>query len=166
MNAVMGNSQSGRDSGWAGWLLGHFPPGQFGRYLAVGVFNTAFGYGTYAGFTALLTGHIPFAYLFASVISSFLNITFSFLNYKRFIFKTKGNYLREWLRCLIVYGGASLAGTALLAPIVFATRRLTGSESAAPYIAGALLTAITVIGSFLGHKNFSFAQTGRSARQI
>jgi len=24
-------------------LTGHFPPGQFGRYLAVGVWNTLFG---------------------------------------------------------------------------------------------------------------------------
>ena len=69
--------------------MNHFPPGQFGRYLVVGLGNTAFGYGTYAGLTALLTPHIPYAYIVASVISSFLNITFSFFNYKWFIFRPR-----------------------------------------------------------------------------
>src|SRR4029077_16008540 len=43
-------------------ITGHIPPGQFGRYLVVGVWNTAFGYSTYAAFTALLTPRIPHAY--------------------------------------------------------------------------------------------------------
>lgn len=92
--------------------------------------------------------------------ASFLNITFSFLNYKWFIFRTKGNYLREWLRCVLVYGTGSLIGTALLGPLVFAFKYVTGVERSAPYIAGALLTAIMVPASFLGHKNYSFVQTG------
>lgn len=140
----------------------NFPPGQFGRYLIVGAFNTAFGYGTYAGFTVLLTGHIPFAYILASLISGFLNITFSFLNYKWFIFKTRGGYLREWMRCNVVYGGTALLGTALLGPTVFAIRHLTSAVRVAPYVAGALLTAVTVVLGFLGHKNYSFA-TGHSS---
>ena len=148
------------------WLLRiteHFPPGQFGRYLIVGVVNTAVGYGTYAGLTALLTPHVPNAYMLASLISSFLNITFSFLTYKRFIFKTKGNYLREWSRCIVVYGGTGLVGTALLGPMVFAIRHLTPTERSAPYIAGALIALVTAVSGFLGHKHFSFAKT--SVRQ-
>lgn len=156
----IGGLKAGRASRWIDGVLSHFPPGQFGRYLTVGVVNTVFGYGTYAALTALLTPHIPFAYLLASVAASFLNITFSFLNYKWFIFRTKGNYLREWLRCVLVYGTGSLIGTALLGPLVFAVKYVTGAERSAPYIAGALLTAITVPASFLGHKNYSFAQTG------
>ena len=42
--------------------------------------------------TALLTPHVPFAYMLASVISGLLAISFSFLNYKWFIFKTKGTF--------------------------------------------------------------------------
>jgi putative flippase GtrA len=143
--------------GWGAWIVDHFPPGQFGRYLAVGLVNTAFGYGTFAGLTALLTPHVPFAYVPASVISSFLNISFSFLSYKWLIFKTKGNYLREWSRCVVVYGGTSLIGALILPITVLLVRHLTSSDRSAPYVAGALLMAATTVAGFLGHKNFSFA---------
>lgn len=142
---------------WIQWILNHFPPGQFGRYLLVGLVNTAFGYSLYAGLTALLTPHIRFAYIVASVISGLVNITFSFLNYKWFIFKTRGNYLREWSRCIVVYGGTMLAGTAILPVTVFLLRHLTPADRSAPYIAGALQMGAAVVAGFLGHKHFSFA---------
>jgi putative flippase GtrA len=145
------------DSDFAVSILKHFPPGQFARYLVVGLVNTAFGYGTYAGLTALLTPHIPCAYMVASVISSFLNITFSFLNYKWFIFKTKGNYLREWSRCILVYGGGAVIVAALLPVAVFAVRHFSSAVKSAPYIAGAMVMGLMVFLSFWGHKNFSFA---------
>src|SRR6185437_13269530 len=94
------------ESRWGARVVHHFPPGQFGRYLAVGVCNTVFGYGVYAGLTALLTPHVAYAYIWASLIGSVFSITFAFFNYKIFVFKTKGNYLREWSRCIVVYGGA------------------------------------------------------------
>ena len=142
---------------WIRWVVNHFPPGQFGRYLVVGLVNTAFGYGTYAALTAVLTPHIPFAYMVASLISGLANITFAFLNYKWFIFKTKGNYLREWSRCILVYGGTMAVGTAVLPVTVFLVRHLTPADRSAPYIAGALQMGGNVIAGFLGHKHFSFA---------
>ena len=95
-------------------LTAHIPPAQFSRYLLVGLWNTAFGYGTYAGLTALLTPRMAHAYIVASLIGNLLAITSAFIAYKWFVFKTKGNYLREWLRCVAVYGGAALLGTLLL----------------------------------------------------
>ena len=142
---------------WAERILSHFPPGQFGRYLIVGLANAAFGYGTYAGLTALLTPHLPYPYVFAYMIAYFLNVTFSFLNYKWFIFKTKGRYLQEWMRCIAVYGATALLGTSLLAPTVFAIRHFAGVERAAPYLAGVLISAITLLTGFMGHRSFSFA---------
>jgi putative flippase GtrA len=144
--------------GWVEWIVDHFPPGQFGRYLAVGVANTAFGYGTYAGLTALFTPHIPFAYMLASVISGFINISFAFLNYKWFIFKTKGSYFREWSRCVVVYGSTMATGTVILPFTVFLVRHLTQADKSAPYIAGGLQISANVIAGFLGHKHFSFAK--------
>jgi putative flippase GtrA len=140
-------------------IIQQFPPGQFTRYLIVGLVNTAFGYGIYAALTALLTPHIPFAYMAASLVSSLINITFAFFTYKLFIFKTTGNYLREWFRCVIVYGSSILVGTLLLPFLVLAVRLLTPAHTSAPYIAGALLTGANVFTSFLGHKHFSFAPT-------
>lgn len=133
-----------------------FPAAQFGRYLVVGVCNTLFAYGSYAGLTALLTNRVAGAYVVASMISIPVNITFTFLCYKWFVFKTVGNYLQEWLRCIVVYGSGSLVGTALLPLFVYALRGM-GFGRSSPYVAGAALTAVTAMLSFLGHKKFSFA---------
>jgi putative flippase GtrA len=137
-------------------LTSHFPPGQFGRYLVVGAWNTVFGYGAYAALTALLTPKIPYAYVAASFLSSVLNITVAFLGYKWFVFKTKGNYLREWARCVMVYSGSITIGLVLLPVLVGVIRHATRYERSAPYIAGALLTGISVVFSFVGHRRFSF----------
>jgi putative flippase GtrA len=143
-------------------LTSHIPPSQFGRYLVVGLWNTIFGYSSYALLTAALTPRLPYAYILAGVLSSVLNITLAFLNYKWFIFKTTGNYLREWLRCLLVYSGGIVLGAALLPVTVFAIRHLTRAHASAPYIAGALLMGVNAVVSFLGHKKFSFGATSAS----
>jgi putative flippase GtrA len=143
-------------------LTSHIPPRQLGRYLLVGVWNTAFAYGTFALFTYLLGHYIPASYMVASVLSSLLNITVSFLGYKWFVFRTQGNYLKEWARSVMVYSGAIALGLLLLPPIVFAVKEITDNQSTAPYIAGAILLAIQVVISFLGHKNFSFRPAGTS----
>jgi len=148
---------SGPGTVWAQRIFSHIPPGQFGRYLAVGAFNTAFGYGVYAAFTALLTPYVPFAYVAASVLANFVNITVAFLNYKLLIFKTQGNYLREWARCVVVYSGGMVASVVFLPVFVFLLRHFLNLGRYSPYVAGAILTALTVVASFLGHKHYSFA---------
>jgi putative flippase GtrA len=150
-----------RNVRWIAKLTRHIPPDQFGRYLAIGIGNTVFGYSTYALFTALLTPYFPYPYILASLLSSLLNVTFAFLNYKWFIFKTKGNYLREWSRCIVVYGGTMAAGTAFLPVTVFLLRHMTSADRSAPYIAGALNMSATVVAGFLGHKHFSFAPSAK-----
>jgi putative flippase GtrA len=103
---------------------------------------------------------MPASYLAASLISSVLNITVSFLGYKWFVFRTKGHYLGEWLRCLAVYSGTIALGLVLLPPTVLLVGYVTGNPRSAPYIAGALLMGVQVILSFLGHKTFSFRARG------
>ncbi len=152
-------------SRWKARLSSLYPPGQFGRYLLVGVCNTLFGYAVYAVLTALFTGHLALGYVLASLLAGFFNFTFSYLNYKFFIFKTPGNYLREWLRCVAVYSGGLIVVTILLPPTVFAIRRLTPIDRGAPYVAGALLTLVNVLAGFLGHKHFSFVSTSATDGQ-
>ena len=137
-------------------LTRHIPPGQLARYLVVGIWNTVFGYATFALFTAVLDRYMPASYMAASLLSSVLNITVSFLGYKWFVFKTNGNYWKEWTRCLMVYSGGIALGLVLLPPAVFAVTYVTGNPRQAPYIAGALLMGLQVIVSFLGHKKYSF----------
>jgi len=141
-------------------LTNHIPPGQFLRYLAVGAWNTLFGYGTYALFTVLLMPRTRFGYIYASVLSSVLNITVAYLGYKFFVFKTHGNYMAEWLRCILVYGSAMLPGLFLLPLLVAGLHYGFHLGKSAPYIAGAVVMGCTVLYSFFGHKHFSFRVRG------
>jgi putative flippase GtrA len=137
-------------------LTSHIPPGQFGRYLLVGVWNTLFGYSTFAVLTALLKPYVPQSYMLAAILSSVLNITVAFLGYKWFVFRTKGNYMREWSRCLAVYGSSTILGVGALPILVWTIRLTSRLDRQAPYLAGALLTTFGAIYNFLGHKRFSF----------
>jgi putative flippase GtrA len=139
-------------------LTRHLPPGQVLRYLLTGAWNTLFGYGTFALFTMLLAPLGRQSYILAVVPSTMINITVAFLGYKWFVFKTKGNYLREWVRCVGVYGSSMALSMVLLPIFVFVIRHRFGYETQAPYIAGALLGGLTVIFSFFGHKHISFRQ--------
>ncbi|MGB6932747.1 MAG: hypothetical protein WBD91_08210, partial [Acidobacteriaceae bacterium] len=60
---------------WRARLARQVPPGQFARYLMVGVWNTVFGYSLYALLTALLMPRMRFGYIYASVASNLIAIT-------------------------------------------------------------------------------------------
>lgn len=82
-------------------------------------------------------------------ISNVMSITNAYAGYKIFVFKTKGNYLREYFRFYVVYGVA-LCMNYIVLPICVELLKMS------PLVAQALLTAITVTSSYLGHKHFSF----------
>ncbi len=126
------------------------------RYLAVGACNTLFGYGCYALFTMLLNPLIAYGYVLASLLANFLSITFAFLGYKWFVFKTEGNYFKEWARCLGVYTTSMVLSAAALPFVVAMVRRQTGRDHSAPYIAGAIVLVLAISFSFFGHRRFSF----------
>ena len=116
-------------------------------YLIVGGWNTLFGY---ASFTIL------YFYLSKSInstviltISYVLSITNAFIGYKAFVFRTRGNVLREYLRFYVVYGGAYVANLILL-PLLMGVLFLNA------YIAQALIVFLTVISSYVFHKRFTF----------
>jgi putative flippase GtrA len=89
-------------------------------------------------------------------------ITVSFVCHKVFVFRTKGNFLKEYLRSYVVYGSTALVGFVLL-PIVMAVLNLfVTPRMAVPYLAGALLTGGTVVASFFGHKRYTFARSSPS----
>jgi len=148
-------------------IVSHIPPGQFLRYLLVGGWNTVFGYACFFLINRWLSTVITvYPYIVAGLASSLINITVAFLGYKWFVFRTKGNYLREWLRTLTIYGGSILISTLALAPLVGLIRHTTQYQTQAPYIAGAVVTGFTVIASFFGHRHFSFrkASPAKEAR--
>lgn len=141
--------------GWLRSLLERHS--QLLRYLVVGAGNTVVGYGSFAALNFMLTDRLPYPYMFASAGSSVFAISVAFLGYKFFVFKTKGNYLREYLRTYVVYGTSTVLGLVLL-PVLVALVGLVMDENRriVPYIAQALTIPLVVTASFFGHKRYSF----------
>jgi len=139
------------------WLLAQMPAGQLRRFIAIGLWNTVFGYACFALLTVLL-GRVftEYGYILAGFIAGVVNITVSFFGYKLFVFKTRGNFIGEWLRCMIVASSGIALGFVLLPVLVYLIRRFTGFDHAAPYAAGAAIAFGNAILNFLGHRNFTF----------
>jgi putative flippase GtrA len=181
-----------------GLIARHFPGGQFLRYLCVGVFNTFFGYCTFAVALYFLNLALPQRFLYltvvlASVVATPLNITVAYFGYKFFVFRTHGNYLREWLKCFAVYGTAMIPALLALSALTRLLQSLfhhhAGSlhtalaateahfhghaltllqhiatgKSMAGYIAGALVVGFSTIYSFIGHKKVTFREPPKGA---
>jgi putative flippase GtrA len=119
------------------------------RYLIIGGWNTVFGYGVFAGLYFWLSGSVH--YLLILSLSYIINITNAYVGYKLFVFRTKGNILREYFRFYLVYGVSFVVNLASL-PFLLEILHLN------MYVAQALITIITVIGSYVLHKNFSFKE--------
>jgi putative flippase GtrA len=123
------------------------PDNQVIRYLIVGGWNTVFGYSLFALLYFLLSARIH--YLVIAIISSIIAITMAYAGYKIFVFKTKGNYLHEYLKFYVVYGFSMILGLILL-PIFVEFLKMN------VYLAQAIATIACIFVSFIGHRNFSF----------
>ena len=149
------------------------------------------GYATYVVLLTLLNAALPARWLYltvvmASVLGAPLNITVAFLGYKFFVFRTEGNYLREWLKCFAVYGSSMVPGLVALSALTRVLQSVFHSHSAwlhgyidaierhlggrplaflhyvatgkamAGYTAGAIVIGVSTIYSFVGHKKITF----------
>jgi putative flippase GtrA len=134
------------------------------RYLMVGGFNTAFGYTLFVSLNYLFRRLGVYGSEIASLLANIISMTAAFLAYKWFVFRTRGNYLREWVRCLSVYGSSMVFTLALLPPVTLLLMRWIPRHQLASNLAGAILAIITVTASYFGHKHFSFrrSRTGDS----
>lgn len=118
-------------------------------YFLVGAYNTVFGMGLYALFCWLWADTQN--YLILAVIVNFLAITNAFLGYKLIVFRTRGNWMIEYLRCFLVYGAGALIG-------MFCLMILVTFLGLKPAIANIFSTCIVIIASWFGHKFFSFSK--------
>jgi putative flippase GtrA len=109
----------------------------------------------------LLSPLMGYGYILASLLANLLSITFAFLGYKWFVFKTEGNYLSEWARCVGVYATSMVLSTAALPFVVAIVGRQIGRDHNTPYIAGAVVLLFSIIFSFFGHRRISFAPSQR-----
>jgi putative flippase GtrA len=117
------------------------------RYLVVGGTNTALSYGVFALCYHLLAPYVH--YMAVLVCCTVINITVAYLNYKFLVFRTRGSYVREYLRFYGVYAVPIGLGF-LLFPLGVEVLRANA------YATQAVITVITVVLSYYGHKHVSF----------
>ena len=117
------------------------------RYLVAGLWNTAFGYGVFAGLIAWHANHIH--YLLIAGVSNILAISNAYAVHKFFVFRTRGDYLKEYLRYWLVYGAAAVIG-------MLGLLMLVSGLKVNIYFAQIGVVCGQVIFSFFGHQRFSF----------
>ena len=117
------------------------------RFLLVGAFNTAFGFALFAVLLHLAGDRVH--YLVVLCFAMVIAVLVAFTAYRLFVFKVRGNVLRDLARFSLVYVGV-LAGNAIALPLLVEVAGL-------PILsAQAIIVVATVIANFLLHRSFSF----------
>ena len=135
---------------------------QFVKYVIVGGWNTIFGYAVYALLTWILDTryHLRYSYMYSYIVGNIISISQSFVAHKYLVFKTKGNFWKEYKKGWMVYGTTALLS---LIALPFAVE-LCSFLMPEPhkwldkYIGGVAVTGLAAIASFLGHSNITFRQ--------
>jgi putative flippase GtrA len=122
------------------------------RYLLVGGWNTLFGYGVTVFLYQKL--HLVLSILLIATISNGIAISMSFLTHRYWVFKSKGHFLREYLKSFVVYGASGVVSIASLWVMV-------DHVGLSIWTAQALAMILTVIASYFGHSRFTFREKRR-----
>lgn len=116
-------------------------------FLAVGIFNTAFGFTV---FTVLqLTLGRVVHYLIVLALSHAIGVLEAFILYRRRVFKVRGNVLVDLLRFESVNVGTLIVNAILLPVLVEVVGLAVIPAQGIVILANGLI-------SFLGHRHFSF----------
>jgi len=87
-----------------------------------------------------------------TVIANICGITMSFVTYKLLVFCTVGNWLKEYFKSYIVYGGAACFN-------VFLIWGLSGKLGLSIWLAQGVAIPLGVISSYFGHKKFTYRKS-------
>ncbi len=119
---------------------------------AVGVLNTAVGLSAYtAGLDVL---HLP--YLWSLLVGHLVSVCFAYPLHRRLVFRVTGTVARDFVRYEVVTL-TSLALNALLLTLAVAVLKT-------PQLAAeVMVTGLLAVGSYLAHRDFSFARRARAA---
>lgn len=117
------------------------------RYLIAGAWNTGFGYA--AGLLLYYVLHDNHSIVFIGVLTNIAAITMAFLTHKLFVFRTKGNWLAEYLRSYLVYGVSAISGIAALWLLV--------EQFLVPFWLAQFLVILATVGiTYIGHSRVTF----------
>lgn len=117
------------------------------RYLVAGGWNTIFGYGIMVLLFKRLEGALGI--IGVAVVANIFSITMSFLTYKIYVFKNKGNWISEYVKCYFVYGG--LAAINIVMNWIF-----IDYFNLSIWISQGICIPVAVLISYFGHSKFTF----------
>lgn len=117
------------------------------RYLIAGGWNTIFGYSLGVILFLLLTDSVHTAFI--AFICNLISMAMSFVTYKLFVFRTKGNWIKEYFKACLVYGNVAIISIVVIWILV----DLVGLNI---WISQALAILVTVVISYFGHEKFTF----------
>lgn len=123
------------------------------HYLLVGGWNTFFGYSVFVTLY-YVTAPLHVHYEVVLVLSQIINVTSAYLFYKKFVFKTKGNYFQEYFRFWQFYW-LSLVANIVSLPVLVELLHLN------LILSQGLLTVATGVSSYFWHTNHTFSLTNR-----
>jgi putative flippase GtrA len=119
------------------------------RYLIVGGLNTVINYAISAIIYQVLLPRINF--FIAAAIVNCTCISISFTTQKILVFKTKGKWWIEYLRSYVVYGSSAVLNIGLMWLLLHRAHLNI-------WLAQAIVTAIAVTISYIGHTAFTFRE--------
>jgi len=118
-------------------------------FLAVGGFNTAFGYLLFAMLLLLLGQRL---YLVALLGAYVVSVLLAFVLYRFLVFRVRGHVLRDLWRFVTVYLFA-LAVNFVTLPL------LVELVHVPVLVAQAMIVLVTSVMSWMGHKHYSFRRS-------
>ncbi|MBT8604109.1 GtrA family protein [Polynucleobacter paneuropaeus] len=122
------------------------------RYFIVGIANTIFGYTLSLILYKNLRNEINL--LSILIFGNIIAITEAYIAYKIFVFKTKGNWLYEYIKSYLVYGSSAIIGISL-------TFFLVNGIELPFWIAQAISILLCVIFSFIANSKFTFREKNK-----
>jgi putative flippase GtrA len=128
------------------------------RFLVVGVWNTLFSTGVLWVLEHAIP-HDPNSILAKQLILTLvwvIAVTQNFFTFKLLVFRTKGNWLREYMRMYVTYSATFVVQSVLV-------QSISAYFHASLFIANIPVIFIVTILSYMGHKYFTFRGSSEEA---
>jgi putative flippase GtrA len=124
------------------------------QYLLIGAWNTIFGYGVFV-LLYYATAGVNIHYEVVLILSQVISVTNAYILYKRFVFKTRGNFFQEYFRFCTFYSLSVLANLVFLPLLVEVLHQ-------DPMLSQGALTVATAVTSYFWHANHTFSFGGKA----